>query len=77
MVAIIEHETTADAGLNTLCRLHETSDITLYFSDVPALDAGGVVSVKRTLAVCPGGRGLRRTPGLQWACGPRVCAART
>lgn len=53
LVAVFENETAAGAGLNALRAAHEAGDITLYASGVLTRDAGGAVSVKRSMDVGP------------------------
>jgi uncharacterized membrane protein len=49
LVAVFDHETAAESGLNALRNLHAAGDITLYATGVLAKDAQGVLSVKKSM----------------------------
>ncbi len=55
LIAIFDNETTAEAGLLALRRLHSSGDITLYATGVMVKDMKGQVSVKQAMDPGPVG----------------------
>lgn len=55
LVAVLDNETAADAGLNALRALHAAGDITLYATGVLVRDAKGAVSVRKSMDPGPTG----------------------
>lgn len=49
LVAIFDQESTANAGLEALRRLHAAGDITLYATGVLARDANGLIMVRKQI----------------------------
>jgi uncharacterized membrane protein len=58
LVAVFDNETTAQAGLQALHKLHTLGDITLYATGVLAKDGQGMVTVKKSMDSDPIGTGV-------------------
>ena len=64
LVAVFDNETSTEAGLQALRKLHAAGDITLYATGVMVKDAVGKVSVKQAMDSGPFGNSAGTTTGL-------------
>jgi len=58
LIVVFENETSAEAGMHALRRLHAEGDITLYATGVIAKDANGTVRVRESAGQGPVGTGV-------------------